>query len=90
MPFCWLICYQVLDYTNLPLLFKYVCLYFHVMCMIDVQLNGQRDARYSRELDIIEGNDPYDMEDFAMLLQESISHPVAGDIVHNGATFQVH
>ncbi|XP_057448976.1 protein-tyrosine sulfotransferase [Lotus japonicus] len=52
-------------------------------------LFARRDARYSRELDIIEGSDPYDMEDFAMPLQEYISHPVARDILHNGATFQV-
>lgn len=57
--------------------------------MIDVDLNGQRDARYSRKLNNIESNDPYDMEDFAMPLQEYIKHPVAWDIVHNGATFQV-
>nr|AFK41822.1 unknown [Lotus japonicus] len=52
-------------------------------------LFARRDARYSRELDIIEGSDPYDMEDFAMPLQEYISHPVARDILHNGVTFQV-
>lgn len=49
----------------------------------------QRDARYSRGLNVVESNDPYDMEDFAMPLQEYINHPVAWDIVHNGATFQV-
>lgn len=57
--------------------------------MIDVDLNWQRDARYSREHNIIESNDSYDMEDFAMPLQEYINDPVALDVVHNGATFQV-
>lgn len=57
--------------------------------MIDVDLNGQRDARQSRRLNTIPSNDPYDMEDFAMPLEEYIKHPVAWDIVHNGATFQV-
>lgn len=37
----------------------------------------------------MESNDSYDMEDFAMPLQEYINHAVAWDIVHNGATFQV-
>ncbi|XP_019453948.1 PREDICTED: protein-tyrosine sulfotransferase-like isoform X1 [Lupinus angustifolius] len=52
-------------------------------------LNGQRDARYSRGLNTTESNDSYDMEDFAMPLKEYINHPAAGDVVHNGATFQV-
>jgi len=37
----------------------------------------------------VEGSDPYDTKDFAMPLREYINHPVAWDIVHNGATFQV-
>lgn len=57
--------------------------------MIDIDFNQQREARYSRGTNIIEKNDSYDMEDFAMPLREYINHPVAGDIVHNGATFQV-
>lgn len=57
--------------------------------MIDVDLNWQRDARYSRGQNINESNDSYDMEDFAMPLQEYINDPVAVDVVHNGATFQV-
>ncbi|XP_061353895.1 protein-tyrosine sulfotransferase isoform X2 [Gastrolobium bilobum] len=52
-------------------------------------LFARRDARYSRGLHIIESSDSYDMEDFAMPLQEYINHPVAGDILHNGATFQL-
>ncbi|KAF7805602.1 protein ENHANCED DISEASE RESISTANCE 2-like [Senna tora] len=49
----------------------------------------RRDLRQSRGLPITESNDSYDMEDLAMPLQEFINHPVAKDIVHNGATFQV-
>lgn len=52
-------------------------------------LFARREARYSRGLNIIESNDSYDMEDFAMPLQEYINDPVAVDVVHNGATFQV-
>ena len=52
-------------------------------------LNAQRDARRRRGLHIIARNDSYDMDDFAMPLHEYINHPVAEDIVHNGATFQV-
>lgn len=52
-------------------------------------LFSRRDARDSREQNITESKDSYDMEDLAMPLQEYINHPVALDIVHNGATFQV-
>ncbi|WJX50221.1 protein-tyrosine sulfotransferase [Trifolium repens] len=52
-------------------------------------LFARREARYSKGLNTVEGSDPYDMEDFAMPLQEYINHPAAWDIVHNGATFQV-
>ncbi|KAL2328602.1 hypothetical protein Fmac_022029 [Flemingia macrophylla] len=52
-------------------------------------LFARRDDRYSSGQNIIERNDSYDMEDFAMPLREYINHPVAMDVVHNGATFQV-
>ncbi|XP_019413494.1 PREDICTED: protein-tyrosine sulfotransferase isoform X2 [Lupinus angustifolius] len=52
-------------------------------------LFSRRDARYSRGLHTMDSNDSYDMEDFAMPLIEYIKHPAAGDLVHNGATFQV-
>ncbi|KAE9620560.1 putative protein-tyrosine sulfotransferase [Lupinus albus] len=52
-------------------------------------LFARRDARYSRGLHTMESSDSYDMDDFAMPLQEYINHPAAGDLVHNGATFQV-
>ncbi|XP_028757009.1 protein-tyrosine sulfotransferase isoform X2 [Neltuma alba] len=52
-------------------------------------LFARRDVRYGRGQQITESNDSYDMEDFAMPLHEYINHPVAEEIVHNGATFQV-
>ena len=57
--------------------------------MIDIVFNLQREARYSKGINTVEGSDPYDTKDFAMPLQEYINHPAALDIVHNGATFQV-
>lgn len=57
--------------------------------VIDTDFNLQREARYSKGMNSVEGSDPYDTKDFAMPLREYINHPVAWDIVHNGATFQV-
>lgn len=56
--------------------------------LIFVHSVGQRDARelqglYSRS------NDSYNMEDTVMPLHEYINDPIARDIIHNGATFQV-
>lgn len=34
-------------------------------------------------------SDPYNMEEIVMPLHEYIYDPIALDIVHNGATFQV-
>ncbi|WOK96846.1 protein-tyrosine sulfotransferase-like isoform X2 [Canna indica] len=53
-------------------------------------LFARRDARELRRLQIIEENsNPYDMEDMAMPLHEFINDPIAHELVHNGATFQV-
>ncbi|KAI9077851.1 hypothetical protein K1719_040197 [Acacia pycnantha] len=52
-------------------------------------LFDRRDLRQSRGLPTTKSNDSYDLEEFAMPLHEFINHPVAEDIVHNGATFQV-
>lgn len=49
----------------------------------------QRDARILKGLRNVNSNDSYDMEDVVMPLEEFINKPVAWDIVHNGATFQV-
>lgn len=52
-------------------------------------LFNRRDERKRRGPPYVYGNDSYDMEEIAMPLHEYIHHPVAMDIVHNGATFQV-
>lgn len=49
----------------------------------------QRNARKHNGLDSTHSRDPYSMEDVVMPLHEYINHPMARDIVHNGATFQV-
>ncbi|KAL7617995.1 hypothetical protein Lser_V15G02491 [Lactuca serriola] len=49
----------------------------------------RRDERKRRGPHHAYGNDSYDMEEIVMPLHEYINHPVAMDIVHNGATFQV-
>ncbi|XP_010521757.1 PREDICTED: protein-tyrosine sulfotransferase isoform X3 [Tarenaya hassleriana] len=53
-------------------------------------LFARRDARNARGGVIIEGNNPYDMEDMLMPLHEYLDTPIAHDIIHNGATFQKH
>ncbi|KAG6494268.1 hypothetical protein ZIOFF_049289 [Zingiber officinale] len=49
--------------------------------------------RHARELGRLrkteETNNPYDMEEMVMPLQEFINDPIAHEIIHNGATFQV-
>lgn len=37
----------------------------------------------------VRGNDPYNMDEMVMPLHDYINDPIAQDIVHNGATFQV-
>lgn len=56
--------------------------------LIFVYFVGQRDARGLQGLDS-GSNDPYNMEDMVMPLHEYINDPIARDIIHNGATFQV-
>ncbi|XP_062173072.1 protein-tyrosine sulfotransferase isoform X2 [Alnus glutinosa] len=52
-------------------------------------LFARRDARRQRHSDDVKSNDSYDMEDMVMPLHEYINNPIAHDILHNGATFQV-
>ncbi|XP_042418651.1 protein-tyrosine sulfotransferase-like isoform X4 [Zingiber officinale] len=53
-------------------------------------LFNRRDARRSRRYPKFEEiSSPYDMQNMAMPLHEYINHPIAHDIIHNGATFQV-
>lgn len=49
----------------------------------------QRDARKLKGDAYLVTNNPYDMEDILMPLHEYINNPIAQDIIHNGATFQV-
>lgn len=49
----------------------------------------QRDARKQSGSVHIKSKDPYQMEEIVMPLHKYIEDPIAQDIVHNGATFQV-
>ncbi|GJT06444.1 protein-tyrosine sulfotransferase-like protein isoform X3 [Tanacetum coccineum] len=51
-------------------------------------LFARRDARKRMGPPNAYGNDSYNMEEIVMPLHEFINHPVALDIIHNGATFQ--
>ncbi|EOY34382.1 Tyrosylprotein sulfotransferase isoform 1 [Theobroma cacao] len=48
-----------------------------------------RDARKARVINDINSSDPYNMEDMVMPLLDYIDNPIAHEIVHNGATFQI-
>ncbi|XP_062116517.1 protein-tyrosine sulfotransferase-like isoform X1 [Humulus lupulus] len=52
-------------------------------------LFARRDTRKHRGLNDIMSSDPYDTPEIAMPLHVYIHDPIAHDIVHNGATFQV-
>ena len=49
----------------------------------------QRDARKLKGIDHVKSKDPYNMKEIVMPLHEYINYPIARDLVHNGATFQV-
>ncbi|KAI7757845.1 hypothetical protein M8C21_019292 [Ambrosia artemisiifolia] len=52
-------------------------------------LFSRRDARKKKGPPYLYGNDSYDMKEVVMPLHDYVNHPVAHDLVHNGATFQV-
>ncbi|KAM7496778.1 hypothetical protein LguiA_021192 [Lonicera macranthoides] len=53
-------------------------------------LFARRDARNkNRDPTYTKSNDSYNMEEIVMPLHEYINDPIARDIIHNGATFQV-
>ncbi|KAL4295868.1 hypothetical protein GQ457_12G029690 [Hibiscus cannabinus] len=52
-------------------------------------LFARRDAREARGTNDVTNNDPYNMEDILMPLLNYINDPIAHEIVHNGATFQI-
>lgn len=52
-------------------------------------LFARRDVKYRKGQDYVNSNDSYNMEEIVMPLHVYINDPVARDIIHNGATFQV-
>ncbi|GMG98802.1 hypothetical protein Nepgr_000642 [Nepenthes gracilis] len=52
-------------------------------------LFARRDARMQEAPNFIRSNDSYSMVDIIMPLYQYINDPIALDIIHNGATFQV-
>ncbi|KAL2488732.1 protein-tyrosine sulfotransferase-like [Forsythia ovata] len=52
-------------------------------------LFARRDARIRKGQSYIITNDTYDMEEISMPLRDFINDPIARDIIHNGATFQI-
>ncbi|XP_074303526.1 protein-tyrosine sulfotransferase-like isoform X2 [Silene latifolia] len=52
-------------------------------------LFARRDARLLKKQNHVGHNDSYEMGDMAMPLHQYINDPIALDIVHNGATFQI-
>uniref|UniRef100_A0A5B7B1F6 Uncharacterized protein n=1 Tax=Davidia involucrata TaxID=16924 RepID=A0A5B7B1F6_DAVIN len=61
----------------------------HLVPWMREDLFARRDAKKRRGASSFKSNDSYDMEDIVMPLHEYINDPIAQDIVHNGATFQV-
>ncbi|XP_023751546.1 protein-tyrosine sulfotransferase isoform X2 [Lactuca sativa] len=53
------------------------------------ELFSRRDARRRKGPPNSYGDDSYNMEEIVTPLHEFINHPVALDLVHNGATFQI-
>ncbi|KAH1115371.1 hypothetical protein J1N35_008749 [Gossypium stocksii] len=52
-------------------------------------LFARRDARKTGGTSDFTSGDPYNMEDIVMPLLNYINNPIAHEIVHNGATFQI-
>ncbi|VFQ91492.1 unnamed protein product [Cuscuta campestris] len=52
-------------------------------------LFSRRDQRKLKGESVIISDDPYNMEEILMPLHQFIKEPIALDLVHNGATFQV-
>ncbi|XP_016465979.2 protein-tyrosine sulfotransferase-like [Nicotiana tabacum] len=49
----------------------------------------RREARKQKGNSAVASTNPYDMEEMVIPLHEYINNPIARDIIHNGATFQV-
>ncbi|PHU03872.1 Protein-tyrosine sulfotransferase [Capsicum chinense] len=52
-------------------------------------LFARRDARKQHGHSVVTSTNPYDTKEMVMPLHEYINNPIAQDIIHNGATFQV-
>jgi protein-tyrosine sulfotransferase len=50
---------------------------------------GQRDARGIDKVHSSKKVNAYDVQDMVMPLHQYINDPIAHEIIHNGATFQV-
>ncbi|KAL6508783.1 hypothetical protein OROHE_021342 [Orobanche hederae] len=61
----------------------------HLVPWMREDLFARRDTRKLRGQSHLVTNNSYDMEDFLMPLHEYIHDPIARDLVHNGATFQI-
>ncbi|GJW37057.1 protein-tyrosine sulfotransferase-like protein [Tanacetum coccineum] len=71
--------------TNVALVLRY-----RIRLKNDKQLlSSLWHARKRRGPPYVYGNDSYDMEEIVMPLHEYLNHPVAMDLIQNGATFQV-
>lgn len=57
--------------------------------MPNVNFAWQREARKLKDSASTLSNQSYNMKDIVMPLLEYIHNPIAQDIIHNGATFQV-
>lgn len=61
----------------------------HLVPWMREDLFSRRDARMRKSLSNFESNDSYNIVEVAMPLHQYINHPIAMDLIHNGATFQV-
>lgn len=52
-------------------------------------LFARREAREKNGHSVVISTNPYDTKEMVMPLHEYINNPIARDIIHNGATFQV-
>lgn len=52
-------------------------------------LFARREAREQNGHSVVTSTNPYDTKEMVMPLHEYINNPIARDIIHNGATFQV-
>ncbi|XP_074303518.1 protein-tyrosine sulfotransferase-like [Silene latifolia] len=63
--------------------------YLSVEAYMQIDAILSRDARLLKKQNHVGHNDSYEMGDMAMPLHQYINDPIALDIVHNGATFQI-